>query len=170
MTCQPRDDNPLAVACSGWRISKRAYAERSASAFDGEGSRRYGGRWSPAGRRVAYASSSLALASLEYFVNPDPVDAPSDLVSVRVEIPGDIFIETVETAIIPANWRRHPYPRELQLFGERWLMAESSVCLRVPSAVIPEEFNLLVNPLHRDFDSLRFREPAEFEFDPRMWK
>ena len=160
----------MAVARLGWRISKRDYAVPPASAFDGEGSRRRGGRWSPAGRRVAYASSSLALASLEYFVNLDPVDAPSDLVSIRVEIPGEILIETIDTATLPANWRRDPYPRELQLIGDRWLLAGSSVCLRVPSAVIPEEFNLLINPLHRDFHALHFLEPAEFKFDPRMWK
>jgi len=123
---------------SAWRISKRIYAEPSDAAFDGEGSRRYGGRWSPAGRRVAYTSSSLALASLESFVNLDPKDAASDLVSIRVEIADEITIETIEAATLPANWRRHPYPGELQLIGERWLLAESSVCLRVPSAVIPE--------------------------------
>jgi RES domain-containing protein len=122
---------------SGWRISKRTYAERSASDFDGEGSRRYGGGWSPAGRRLAYASSSLALASLEYFVNLDPQDAAPDLVSIRVEVPVSILVETVETATLPANWRRNPYLRELQLIGERWLLAESSVCMCVPSAVIP---------------------------------
>ena|SRR5579863_821229 len=155
---------------SGWRISKRGYAEPPASAFDGEGSRRRGGRWSPAGRRVAYASSSLALASLEYFVHLDPVDAPPDLVSIRVEIPSDIHFETVETATLHANWRHYPYARDLQWIGERWLFAESSVCLRVPSAVIPEEFNILINPLHRDFKALQFLKPVEFTFDPRMWK
>ena len=159
-----------ALLRSGWRISKRGYAEPPASAFDGEGTQRRGGRWSPAGRRVAYASGSLALASLEYFVNLDPVDAPPDLVSIRVEIPGDINFETVETATLPGNWRLNPYPRDLQLIGERWLQAESSLCLRVPSAVIPEEFNLLINPLHRDFKALQFLGPVEFTFDPRIWK
>ena len=155
---------------TGWRISRRGYAEPPASAFDGEGSRRRGGRWSPAGRRVAYASSSLALASLEYLINLDPVDAPPDLVSLRVEIPVAINIETVEAATLPGNWRHYPYPRELQLIGERWLLAESSLCLRVPSAVITEEFNLLINRLHSDFKALQFLEPVEFTFDPRMWK
>src|ERR1017187_3519149 len=53
----------------GWRISKLRYADPPAAAFDGEGSRRRGGRWTPPGTRVAYASSSLALATLEYFVS-----------------------------------------------------------------------------------------------------
>ena len=155
---------------TGWRISKRGYAHSPVSAFDGEGSRRRGGRWTPAGRRVAYASTSLALASVEYFVNLDPADAPPDLVSLRVEITDNINIETVETEALPANWRHNPFPRELQLIGEQWLSSGSSVCLLVPSAVIPEEFNILINPVQADFKALRFWEPVDFKFDPRMWK
>src|ERR1039458_22636 len=76
-------------------FSKRRYANPPAAAFDGEGSRRRGGRLTPPGKRVAYASSSLALASLEYFVNLDPQDAPSGLVSVHTSIPEGIRCERV---------------------------------------------------------------------------
>ena len=79
----------------GWRISKRRYANPPAAAFDGEGSRRRGGRWTPPGTQVAYASSSLALAPLEYFVNLGPEDAPSDLVSIRISIPDTVRCERV---------------------------------------------------------------------------
>lgn len=89
---------------SGWRISKHRYANPPSAAFDGEGARRRGGRWSGPGRRVAYASSTLALASLEYFVNLDPQDAPSDLVSVQVDIPDEIKVEYVDTASLPDDW------------------------------------------------------------------
>ena len=154
----------------GWRISKRRYANPPAAAFDGEGSRRRGGRWTPPGTRVAYASSSLALASLEYFVNLDPEDAPADLVSIRISIPDDVECEQVSTLSLPLFWRKVPFPQELWAVGERWLDSASSVCLLVPSAVVPEEFNLLINPLHSDFKNLQFGEPTEFNFDPRMWK
>ncbi len=87
-----------------------------------------------------------------------------------IGLPSGILIETVEAATLPASWRHNPYRRELQLIGEKWLLAESSVCLRVPSAVKPEEFNLLINPLHKDFIALQFLDPVEFRFDPRMWK
>lgn len=62
----------------------------------------------PPGLRVAYASSSLAPASLEYFVNPDPSDAPVDLVSVRVEIPDEVKVDRVELASLPVIWRTTP--------------------------------------------------------------
>jgi RES domain-containing protein len=154
----------------GWRISKRRYANPPAAAFDGEGSRRRGGRWTPPGWRVAYASSSLALASLEYFVNLDPEDAPADLVSIRVSISGGLRYEQVSVSSLPESWRRVPFPQELWAVGEQWLVSASSVCLLVPSAVVPEEFNLLINPSHSDFKDLQFSEPADFNFDPRMWK
>jgi RES domain-containing protein len=154
----------------GWRISKRRYANPPAAAFDGEGSRRRGGRWTPPGKRVAYASSSLALASLEYFVNLDPQDAPAGLVSVHTSIPDGIRCERVNISSLPESWRGVPFPQELWAVGESWLVAGSSVCLLVPSAVVPEEFNLLINPLHSDFKVLRFSDPSVFNFDPRMWK
>jgi RES domain-containing protein len=63
-----------------------------------------------------------------------------------------------------------PFPQELWAVGERWLVSASSVCLLVPSAVVPPELNLLINPSHSDFKDLQFSEPTEFKFDPRMLK
>jgi len=153
-----------------WRISKRRYSQPPESAFNGEGSKRVGGRWSPAGWRVAYTSSSLALAALEYFVNLDPVDAPADLVSVRVDLPRDLKPDRIAVASLPENWRSTPAPMELRDVGTNWLNLASSLCLMVPSAVVPEESNLLINPAHPDFTRLRFFRPRKFSFDPRMWK
>ena len=78
--------------------------------------------------------------------------------------------EQVGISSLPESWRRVPFPRELWAVGERWLASGSSVCLLVPSAVLPQELNLLINPSHSDFKDLQFSEPAEFKFDPRMWK
>jgi RES domain-containing protein len=108
----------------GWRISKRRYAQPPAAAFDGEGSRRRGGRWTPPGTRVAYASSSLALASLEYFVNLDPEDAPFDLVSIRVSIPDRVRCERVDVANLTQSWRGTISARTL---GSRGKMAGISL-------------------------------------------
>ena len=111
----------------GWRISKRRYANPPAAAFDGEGSRRRGGRWTPPGKRVAYASSSLALASLEYFVNLDPQDAPSGLVSVHTSIPDGIRCERVNISSLPESWRGVPFPQELWAVGRvGWWRAHQS--------------------------------------------
>ena len=110
------------------------------------------------------------MASLEYFVNLDPEDAPADLVSVRISIPDSVRREEVSISSLPESWRQTPFPQVLWEIGERWLISALSVCLLVPSAVVPEEFNLLINPSHPDFKGLQFSELAEFTFDPRMWK
>jgi len=155
---------------TGWRLAKSRYADPPRAAFDGEGSRRRGGRLSPPGTRVAYAPSSLALAALEYFVNLDPSQAPDGPVSIEVGIPDSTKIERVDTPDLPANWREYPHPAELPLIGETWLRAGSSVCLIVPPAVIAEENNLLINLSHPDFRTLLFSQPQPFQYDARMWK
>src|SRR5882672_351283 len=85
-----------------WRICRRHYA---AEAAGGEGARLYGGRWNSRGVRVVYASTSLALAAMETFVNLEPNLRPTDLVSIAGEIPDTIEIERIDLKRLPANWR-----------------------------------------------------------------
>lgn len=154
----------------GWRISKRRYSQPPSAAFDGEGSRHVGGRCSARGTRVAYASSSLSLAALEYFVNLSPGDAPTDLLSIRVDLPDRIKVETLNPEQLPPDWQARPFPTVLQDIGLSWLVAGRTVGWLVPSVVIPQERNLLLNPLHPDFGALVFNDPEPFVFDLRMWK
>ncbi len=129
-----------------------------------------GGRWSGPGTRVAYASSTISLAALEYFVNLGPGDAPADLVSIRVDIADQVRVERRGVASLPADWQARPLPMALQDIGAAWLAAGTSVGLLVPSVIIPQEQNLLINPAHRDFGALVFYDPEPFNFDLRMWK
>ena len=98
----------------------------------------------------------------------DPKDAPADLASVRVEFPPDLKIERLNSASLPPAWRRTPAPQELWEIGVNWLNTASSVGLLVPSAVIPEDLNVLINPAHADFRDLIFSEPVKFSFDSRI--
>ena len=147
-----------------WRIATRAHA-----AFDGEGARRYGSRWTPKGVAVVYASATLSLAALERFVHTDPDLEPPDLVAVFVDVDDDIPIHSVEMGQLPANWRQYPAPDALGRLGERWIAARGTAILAVPSAVIPHERNYVLDPGHADFDRLIVGRPAPFSFDPRMW-
>jgi RES domain-containing protein len=154
---------PLVV----WRITPRRHA---AQAFDGEGARRFGGRWNRPGTAVVYASESLSLAALEYFVQLDPDTAPEDLVVFEVELPPDVTVRTIELTELPPNWRTYPAPESLQELGSAWVRAGETATLSVPSAVIPRERNLLLNPAHPQLAALRVLTPEPFSFDPRMWK
>ena len=149
-----------------WRICRRRYATEATT---GEGARLVGGRWNSRGVRAVYASTSLALAAVETFVNLEPNLQPSDLVSIEGGIPEGIAVAQIELADLPHNW---PQKRDesLRRFGDEWIHAGQSVALLVPSAAIRGEWNILLNPAHRDFPQVRFKPPQRFEFDARMFR
>ena len=148
-----------------WRICRRRYAAEAAS---GEGARLYGGRWNSRGMRVVYASTSLALAAMETFVNLEPNLHPKDLVSIEGEVPDALEIGRLELRALPANWRQ-TRDESLRRFGDQWIRAAQTVALLVPSAAVRGEWNVLLNPAHPDFSKVKFQEPEPFEFDARMF-
>jgi RES domain-containing protein len=150
-----------------WRILRRAYA---ASAFDGEGAYRYGGRWSSSGTRVVYTSEHLSLAMLEYFVHIDRAHPPRDLVVVRAAIPDSVSRRVVSLPELPANWRTTPAPAELALLGDQFVAEQEQCVMVVPSAVAPRESNWLINPAHPDFARIELLEVEALDYDARLVK
>jgi RES domain-containing protein len=146
-----------------WRIVKEKYAD---SAFTGEGAARVGGRWNSRGRWLVYTSGSLSLAALELLVHLNPP------VSFRwVAIPcefDDRIAEILPAEDLPRQWRRYPAPPATRSFGDQWLDRARSAVLAVPSAIIPREWNYLVNPAHPDIKRITIGTPEPFAFDPRL--
>jgi RES domain-containing protein len=149
-----------------WRICRRRYADDAAS---GEGARLYGGRWNSRGVRVVYASTSLALAAVETFVNLEPNLRPDDLVSIEGEVPDLLKVGRIEVRRLPATWYESR-DESLHRFGDEWIRAMDSVALLVPSAAIRGEWNVLLNPAHPHFSRIEFGDPAPFEFALRMFR
>lgn len=158
---------PGGEALEVWRITTSRHAER---AFDGEGARLYGGRWNHSGAPLVYTSLALSLCALEYFVHLEPGLAPQNLVAIRAEIPADLRIESREAHDLPSDWRVYPAPDSLKDLGTAWARGREAAVLSVPSAVIPYERNVLLNPVHPDFGRIRIHPAEPFAFDPRMWK
>lgn len=148
-----------------WRICRQRYA---AEATRGEGARLYGGRWNSRGVRVVYASTSLALAAVETFVNLEPNLRPADLVSIQGEIPDGVQIGGVDLNALPERWYE-TRDESLRQFGDDWVRSGQSVALLVPSAAIRGEWNVLLNPVHAEFTKINFGVPERFEFDLRMF-
>jgi RES domain-containing protein len=149
-----------------WRICRQRYAADAAS---GEGARLYGGRWNSRGVRVVYGSTSLALAAVETFVHLEPNLRPPDLISIHGEIPDTFEVGKLDPATLPPNW--HSTRNEaLQRVGDEGVTAGQTVGLLVPSAAIRGEWNVLLNPAHREFRKLKFHDPEPFEFDLRMFR
>ncbi len=149
-----------------WRICRGRYAVEAAS---GEGARLYGGRWNSRGVRVVYASTSLALAAVETFVNLEPNLQPADLVSIEGNIPDALEIDRLDLRALPAGWHE-TRDESLHRFGDDWIRSGKGVALLVPSAAIREDWNILLNPAHPDFSRVQFGNPAPFGFDVRMFR
>ena len=149
---------------TAWRLSKTRYA---ASAFDGEGARLYGARWNSPGTRVAYASESVALATLEVLVGLQDTALLSSYSLIRVEF-AESLVEMLDRRILPTGWNRHPPAPETQRIGDLWAVEARSAVLRVPSAVVEAEFNYLFNPAHGQFGRVVIHRPKPFRLDPRL--
>ncbi len=147
-----------------WRLCSAKYA---ATAFSGEGAELYGGRWSPPGIKIVYCAESRALAVVEILANAEEQERLSALkwVLVSAEIPGD---QVEKPARFPETWRQYPHPRDTQLVGSAWAKEQRSLALRVPSVVVPGEFNYLLNPAHPAFPKVKVGKPEPFTFDPRL--
>jgi RES domain-containing protein len=138
----------------GWRICRRPFADLS-----GEGARLYGGRWNSPGRPLVYAAETAALAVLEVRVHLDLAwdVLPNDYVLVAINL-GTLVPEE-----LPA------LPDDPRAVGDAWIRAARSALLRVPSLIVPESSNLLINPAHSDARFIAVQTIRLFVFDPRLW-
>ena len=148
---------------SAWRLTK---TKLIAGAWDGEGARKSGGRWNSVGIAVVYTSGTLSLALVEVLVH-----LPSGILPAYSAVRVD-FDESMVTAVgprdLPANWRDYPPPPDTKVIGDLWVAQGSSLVLRVPSVIVPTEFNYILNPAHPAFADLTIGEPMPFPFDPRL--
>jgi len=136
-------------------------------AFSGEGARRVAGRWHPAGVRVVYTSSSVALAFVENVVHFAVDDLAAIAFLYQVDVPDD-FIETPPLSDLPADWNHPKRSDHARAYGRDWATSRRSLALAVPSSVVPQERNILLNPLHPDFTGLALGGPSPFSFDQRF--
>jgi RES domain-containing protein len=148
---------------TGWRIVPE---DRARDAFVGEGAKLFGGRWNSPGIAVVYASQHKSLAALELLVHFNPL-TPNRFKAFRFEFV-DSLIETVRVKALPSDWRQEPSPPSSQQFGDAWVRESRSAVLAVPSIIIPDELNYLLNPAHPDFKKIAVGAPKDFTFDPRL--
>lgn len=146
-----------------WRLTKSKHA---ATSFSGDGARLYGDRWNPKGVSFVYTSQTPSLSVLEQLVHMDPDDM-SDFAVIYADIP-DELVEVFDTSTLGSDWQSAT--DKLQTAGAGWVQTKRFAALAVPSAIIPEEYNVLLNPLHVDFPRVTIGPPKPFVFDPRLHK
>ena len=148
---------------TAWRLTKTRYL---ATAWDGEGARRTGGRWNGPGTPVVYTAATLSLALVETLVHL-PIGVLPAFSAVRVDF-DDSLVAILEDADLPADWRSDPAPSSTRTIGDAWVLAGTSAVLRIPSVVVPMEFDYLLNPRHPDFAQVTVGAPMPFPFDSRL--
>jgi RES domain-containing protein len=149
---------------SGWRIVPES---RAGDAFAGEGAKVYGGRWNSPGLAVVYASQYKSLAALEQLVHLNPRSAKR-FKAFSFQFP-DTLIDSVAARDLPKDWRQEPPPPSTQQFGDAWVRQAHSAVLAVPSIIIPEELNYVLNPAHTDFRKITIAKSQDFVFDARLF-
>jgi RES domain-containing protein len=144
-----------------WRVCRRQHA-----AFDGEGARLAGGRWSHPGIAIVYTSATLSLATLELLLQLGQNEVPRDIVAVSAEIPDSVRPTELDVKVPDRDWRRYPTLTGLRDVGTRWVASMDTAVLGVPSAIVPIERNYLLNPAHPAFREIRIGVAEPFSLRP----
>ena len=153
---------------TGYRLVSPQWAD---VAFSGGGARKYGSRWNSPGRPVVYLGGSRALAALELLVHlTTPSSRAKPFALIEVSFPEHVrdSVTRIEASALPPGWRSSPPSKYTMEIGDAWLADSSTLLLSVPSTIIPEEHNLLLNPQHPLFPQLKIAAPTAFHFDPRL--
>lgn len=148
-----------------YRLTKLRYQNQI---FSGLGGLYADGRWTFRGHPVIYTSASISLAVLEYTLNYRRRGWVPASVLGRATIPDKMRINVLDPADLPRNWPAADSPPKLREIGQRWLDASDSAVLMMPSAVVVEEWNYILNPQHPDFKKLILQKPKRFKFDRRL--
>ncbi len=147
-----------------YRITKEEY-----SVFDGAGGLYGPGRWHKKGNLVIYASEHASLAASEKLVHVAGFDnLPENLLLVKIEIPEGIEILTVPPEVLVDGWDGFPYCNETLNYGTSFLRDKRNFALKVPSAIIPDEYNIILNPLHPNILTCKVVRSTPFVFDKRI--
>jgi len=146
------------------RIARTKYAKD----LSGEGARLAGGRWNYKGTPLIYAAESRSLACLEALVHMSQAEFLIKRKIVLVEIPKTIAPQIIDKSGLPRNWRQYPPSFKLADIGTQWAASMKSLLLQVPSAVVPDEFNMLINPAHPDMKHVKITKIEDFQFDKRL--
>jgi len=154
------------MTVTAWRIVK---AKNAASAFTGRGAKQAGGRWNSPGVAAVCVAGTTSLALLEMLVHLPAQDLLDRYVLFKVTF-DDTFITTVDRTHLPRMWRRSPPSAAVQHVGDIWIAEASSAVLQVPSVIVPNEWNYMLNPAHSDFAKITIGPKQVAKFDPRLVK
>lgn len=126
------------------------------------------GRWNSEGKKVLYTAESISLAYLETLAHRKGLGFNKDFKIMVIKIPSNTEIQTVESSDLSKSWRDFRNYSDCQKIGNAWFDADEKLCLKVPSAVVPENWNVVINTFHKDFKKVKLIGVLDFEPDDRL--
>ncbi len=152
-----------------WRIGADTSAHQ-ADDLTGKGAEVTGGRWNAKGTPVVYTSESRALACMETLVHLNAGGLPLNRYLVAIEVPDGVWsaAETLDASSLPVGWDAEPPGQVSLAAGTAWLKSNRSALLLAPSVIVPEEFNILINPGHPGSRELTATKVRRWLYDPRL--
>jgi len=147
-----------------FRLSRKKYGTQ----LSGMGAARLGGRWNSRGVEIIYTADSRALALAEVVVHLSLTALPKDFMMMAIELPKNAAVQQIRPEELPEQWQVFPPVRSLKSIGDRFVALGEALVLQVPSAVVPGDYNYLINPHHVAFDEVRVVGMEDFRFDPRL--
>ncbi len=152
-----------------WRIAKHT-TEYPATDLSGGGAKLTGGRWNSKGVAVVYAATTIALATLETLAHLGGNIAIRNAFLVQISVPAALWTrrEIIEAKDLPPTWLAEPPGSTTIEFGDGWLKGLSAPLLLVPSVIVPEEYNVLINPSHPGARRIKSVVLRQYTYDPRL--
>lgn len=126
-------------------------------------------RWHNKGLPIIYTASSRSLSALERFVHEDSNTMPK-LTMMTIWVPDDVSIKRVNHKDLPEKWDLLPPTSDSQDFGKQWLIKKETLILQLPSAIIENEYNYLINPLHPEITKIKIVDKRDYFYDQRLGK
>jgi RES domain-containing protein len=149
-----------------YRLCRKNYAND----LSGRGAEISGGRWNGKGVAALYTSSSRALCAIEILVHIPVGIIPKDYYLINIEFPDNAPLKAIDVKNLPDNWNGNPISVSTQRIGNTFFSEQKELVLKVPSAIIKDEWNYIINPMHKDFKKVKVLTADPFTFDTRLFK
>ncbi|MEN9685281.1 MAG: hypothetical protein RLZZ28_1067 [Bacteroidota bacterium] len=142
--------------------------KKHAAALDGTGARLFGGRWNPVGISCIYTSAHISLALLEILANAQTLEELQSIRLMEIQLPATIAIGEVKLKSLKKDWQQDiDYT---QWLGKEIIQSNELPVFSIPSAIVPNENNFILNPLHPDFKKIKLTHQNDFHFDERLFR
>lgn len=149
-----------------FRLIKRKYGD----VLSGKGAAIFGERWNSKGVEIIYTAENRSLAMAEVAVHFSLSNLPSSYNMLTIHIPDTLKMMKISVENLPSDWNLFPHSKSTQFIGDDFVQENKFALLKVPSVVTKGDYNILINPLHKDFKKIKIIEAEPFIFDRRLFK